>query len=134
MEYESAEKPEMLVGAVEADDVDDVEGFLEIARLPALLTLVLLDALGYPNDKGENGALEVAVEVEDVDELVLIVIADGEVGASADEEDFWCCCSCDVTYKAQAKNNSQYMTRSVEDKDVRRAASLMANTLQPAEK
>ncbi len=54
MEYESAEKPEMLVGAVEADDVDDVEGFLEIARLPALLTLVLLDALGYPNDKGRE--------------------------------------------------------------------------------
>jgi len=97
MEYESAEKPEMLVGAVEADDVDDVEGFLEMARLPALLTLVLLDTLGYPNDKGENGALEVAVEEEDVDELVLIVIADGEVGASADEEVFWCCCSCDAT-------------------------------------
>lgn len=75
------------MGAVEAEDVDDVDGFLEMARLLALLALVLLDTLGYPN-KGENGALEVAVDVEDVEELVLIVIADGGAG-DASGEFFW---------------------------------------------
>ncbi len=55
IEYGPAEKPEILVGAVEADDVDNIEGFLKVARLPALVPLPLLDTLGYPNDKGENG-------------------------------------------------------------------------------